>query len=396
MVVAAARNLVDRDETFFTLWRCGYCVAPAWRQRRALQLLISRGTTLLSLMMSKFSKILFLLAAVLLTGTNTIVRAANIQNSQKELCAFSLEGPISQGDAAQLSALVSRSHIDRYDERTSSVCLKSSGGSYAEGLRIAEFVFNHGLSTVIEFGSECYSACAIIFMAGVMPEQIGPMRKLSIGGVLGFHAPYLTMPDQKYSKQQVEDASQSMRSAILGLMQLSLKRTQLHSEEFIKKSLIAKMLEKGPTEIFFVTSISEAARWDIEIYDAADYLAEPNTINIAKNVCNNFHYSNMDKPVAPNTNLSLSVEKYSSKFQKDDYRILVKNAKTNDVVCELYPRARTNDVRVSFFACSYDYWSSKSFGDCREYKTAPAFRVGNFVPYFFKFDPGEVLLKLRN
>jgi hypothetical protein len=223
-------------------------------------------------MMSKVLTKLFLLAAVLLIGVNSIVRAANIQNSNKELCAFSLEGPISKGDADQFSVAVSQSHINPDDERTGSVCLKSNGGSYAEGMRIAELVFSHGLSMVIEYGSECYSACAIIFMAGVMPGQIGPMRKLSIGGVLGFHAPYLTMPDQKYSKQQVEGVSQSMRAAILALVRLSSKRTQLHGGEFFKKGLISKILEKGPTDVFFVKSISEAARWDILIYDAAEHL----------------------------------------------------------------------------------------------------------------------------
>jgi hypothetical protein len=179
-------------------------------------------------------------------------------------------------------------------------------------------------------------------------------------------------------------------------VRLSSKRTQLHSGEFLKKSLISKILEKGPADVFFVKSISEAARWDILIYDAAEHLTKPNNINIANNVCNNFHYSNMDEPVPPNTNLSLSVEKYSSKFQKDDARILVKNAKTNDTICELFPRTFRADDQVKFFACSYDYWSSKSFGDCREYKTAPAIRVGNFVPEFFAYDPAALLVKFRN
>ena len=346
--------------------------------------------------MSKVSAKRFLLVAVLLIGANSIVHAANIQISNKKLCALSLEGPVSKGDADQLSAAISQSHINPDDERTGSVCLKSNGGSYAEGMRIAELVFRHGLSTVIEYGSECYSACAIIFMAGVMPDQIGPMRKLSVGGILGFHAPYLTMPDEKYSKQQVEDVAQGMRAAILALVRLSSKRTQLHGGEFLKKSLISKILEKGPADVFFVKSVSEAARWDILIYDAAEHFTKPNTIDIAKNVCNNFHYSNMDEPVPPNTNLSLSVEKYSSRFQKDDARILIKNAKTSDTVCELYPRTFRADDQVKFFACSYDYWSSKSFGDCREYKTAPAFRVGNFVPDFFEYDPAGLLAKFRN
>jgi hypothetical protein len=59
--------------------------------------------------MSKVSAKRFLLAAVLLIGANSIVRAANIQISNKELCAFSLEGPVSKGDADQMSAAISQS-----------------------------------------------------------------------------------------------------------------------------------------------------------------------------------------------------------------------------------------------------------------------------------------------
>jgi len=133
-----------------------------------------------------------LVGAALFFGVS-IGWAADVQKSNDKLCAFKLEGPISAGDADRLSSAISQSHVDPYDERTGSLCLKSNGGSYAEALKIADLIFERGLSTVVEFGSECYSACAIIFMAGVTSERESPMRKLSAGGVLGFHAPYLSM-----------------------------------------------------------------------------------------------------------------------------------------------------------------------------------------------------------
>jgi|SRR5882724_3232620 len=166
--------------------------------------------------------------------------------------------------------------------------------------------------------------------------------------------------------------------------------------QVLKKSFISKILEKGPKDVFFVKTVFEAARWNILIYDSAQFFAKSDNVTSVKNVCNNFHYSNMDEPFPADTNLSLSVEKYSSKFQRDDVRILVKSSQTNDVVCELYPRTFGADDQVKFFACSYDYWSSKSFGNCREYKTAPAIRVGSFVPEFFTYDPAALLVKFRN
>jgi hypothetical protein len=334
-------------------------------------------------------------STALALGVHTAAHAANIQLSDEKLCAFRINGPIVAGDANQLATAISGSHIDRLDERTGSVCLESNGGSYAEGLKIAELLYTNGLSTVIQFGSKCYSACAIIFMGGVSSEREIPMRKLSVGGILGFHAPYLTVPDEKYSKADVEVAAQGMRAAILSLVQFSAKRTQLSGSEFIKRSLISKILERGPKDVFFIRTIYDAARWDILLFDADQFLRKPGNIEGVKNACTNFHSSNMDEEIPQKLDLSLQLERYSSKFQKDDARILVKNAKTSDVVCELYPRTFRTDDPVKFFACSHDYWSSKSFGDCREYLTAPAIRVGNFVPPFFIYDPTLALLPFK-
>jgi hypothetical protein len=166
--------------------------------------------------------------------------------------------------------------------------------------------------------------------------------------------------------------------------------------DFIKQSLIAKLLEKGPQEVFFVKTISEAARWDILIYDAAKI--DNFSVNAVKNICNNFHYSNMDEPVPPNTNLSVKIEKYSSKFYKDDFRIIVQQRnQKNEVystVCEIY--AKESKIGLMTRVCSFDYWSDRHFGDCREFMTAPAFRVGKFVPDFFALDPDTLLKKFKN
>lgn len=316
--------------------------------------------------------------------------AADVYSTNEKLCAFRLEGTILSGDYNRLLSLINSSRIDQFDERTFTICLKSPGGSYDEAVKISELVFERGISTAITSGSGCFSACAIIFMAGVTQDQIIPLRKLSAGAILGFHAPYLVVPDKKYSKDELEHATQSMRLAILSLVRLSSRQTQLGGGEFLKRSLIARILEKGPRDAFVVTTVAEAARWDILVYDASDHLP-PASDKVAevKNICNNFHYANMDQPVPPDTNLSLKIEQYASRYHKDDFRILVRNNKTNDTVCEIYARSKSGNKKVEFFACSYDYWSSKSFGNCREYKTSPLF--GKYVPEFFTRDPSTAL-----
>jgi hypothetical protein len=336
----------------------------------------------------------FLLLAILLVAYAHAL-AAEISGTNNKLCAFSLEGTIVAGDRDRLSALIARSHLDEWNERTLSLCLKSAGGSYVESLKLAELIYSRGLSTVVADGSECFSACAIVFMAGVFAPKplsgsaryVRPYRKLSAGGILGFHAPYLSLPDEKYSKEQVESAAQSMRKAILALVQLASKETM--EGDFIKKSLIAGILGKGPKEVLFVKTIGEAARWNIEIYDFSEHFPKPSIIDAVQNLCNNFHYSHMDKPIPRNSHFSIKVEQYESKFQPNA-RILARDTNTNDTVCEIYP------MGISFLACSYDYWSSKSFGDCREYKTALLTGRAEVVSNFFTLDPFTLLKKFKN
>jgi hypothetical protein len=328
-------------------------------------------------------------------------RAAEIRETSSQLCAFALEGAIVAGDYDRLSGLITRSRLDTLNERTTSLCLKSAGGSYVEGLKIAELIYSHGLSTVVANGSECFSACAMVFMAGVHAgdsqssptRHISPYRKLSSGAILGFHAPYLSLPDDKYSREQVESATQSMRKAILGLVEFASKETM--GGDFIKKSLIAGILGKGPQEVLFVKTIGEAARWDIDIYDAEEQFPKASNIDTIQNICKNFHYSNMDKAVPRNTTFSLKVEQYESKFPPNA-RILVRDSSTKDTVCEIYPVTMKAIPHVVFLACSYDYWSSKSFGDCREYKSTLLIGRAEFVPAFFTLDPFTLLKRFKN
>src|SRR5271169_6223123 len=54
-----------------------------------------------------------------------------------------------------------------------------------------------------------------------------------------------------------------------------------------------------------------------------------------------------------------------------------------------------SDPRVVYQACAYDYWSSSSFGDCREYKSASLIGKAKFVPDFFILDPTTVLKRFQ-
>jgi hypothetical protein len=164
-----------------------------------------------------FSQVRILIcAACVLPLSIPNVHAATVEETDlKQHCSFTLQGPISDGDFAALrEAFNRRSPIDPLDQRAGGLCLNSPGGSYDEALKISELLYERGIATVVEDGAECYSACAIIFMAGTAPHHLLPLRRLSAGGILGFHAPYISMPDGQYSNQQVEEISQGMRRAV--------------------------------------------------------------------------------------------------------------------------------------------------------------------------------------
>jgi hypothetical protein len=85
-------------------------------------------------------------------------------------------GEIERGDGAKF-----RSEASKYDDVL--VLLESPGGSLADAIDIGETIRLKSYSTAVINGSECNSACALIWLAG-------SPRALSKSGRIGFHAAY--------------------------------------------------------------------------------------------------------------------------------------------------------------------------------------------------------------
>ncbi|MCA1403062.1 hypothetical protein I6F26_00380 [Ensifer sp. IC3342] len=69
------------------------------------------------------------------------------------------------------------------------------GGDFDEGLRIAEFAREYGVSTRVDNDAQCISACAFAFLGGTRElggERPRPSRYLVPGANLCFHAPTLS------------------------------------------------------------------------------------------------------------------------------------------------------------------------------------------------------------
>ncbi len=111
------------------------------------------------------------------------------------------EGPVLDGDTAQLKALFKSSIACTADQlppdggNCAIISLASPGGNYIEGLRLAQFLRDNRIATLVEAGAECYSACAFAFLGGTgysTQPGVGVYvdRMVTPGGILGFHAPY--------------------------------------------------------------------------------------------------------------------------------------------------------------------------------------------------------------
>lgn len=115
-------------------------------------------------------------------------------------------GPVLEGDAEALASLFDE--VLECDVLTlpveggncAVVTLSSPGGNYLEGLKLALLLRDRAVSTVVEAGSSCYSACAFAFLGGSgFSSQAGVGtyndRMVEPRATLGFHAPYFAPAD---------------------------------------------------------------------------------------------------------------------------------------------------------------------------------------------------------
>lgn len=250
------------------------------------------------------------LAALTALWTPVTAQAADIRfaDDPEYGCLVTLDGPIAPGDTQALLAVMQRASTEsRYadtiwftdygdgsppdiDFKTPlNLCLNSPGGALAEAIELTQTV--HGrLGTMIRPGARCESACALVFMAGSYDtgSDIGiqPSRHLHVEGRLGFHAPSLTVPEGSYDAGTVARA-----------YQVSVAATALIFRNLVRfrfpPSLAAKMHETPPEDMFYISTVREAARWGISVIG----IDPPTRYSdaVIKTACANFYRSASDR-----------------------------------------------------------------------------------------------------
>ncbi len=205
-------------------------------------------------------------------------------------CNIRFDGTIQTGDAQKLRKLLPDDRA--YSGVPPVLCLNSPGGSYEEGLKIAKFLLAANVSTGIERGAHCFSACAIIFMAGNTQIEgfLLRRRRLHVLGTLGFHAPYVRPGQATYTSEQLQTMYQEGLRAIGRLIALEPGH---RNDEFFPKQLIVEMLKHGPDDAFLVDTVGKAIEFSIEVAG----VREPRnfdeiSVQMLCNVCDNANNDN--------------------------------------------------------------------------------------------------------
>jgi hypothetical protein len=178
------------------------------------------------------------------------------------------------------------------------VCLDSPGGSYVHGIALARYI-NGRFATRIPQNADCFSSCALVFMAGTMvhPDEVlsrrwyeeerdhpRPDRVLHPLATLGFHAPYLPevgLPETLTPAQAVQDV-QFASSFLLSEAQ----------DMTFPAPLIGEMLRRGPDEFFELTRVGHLNAWEIGLeFDFRPDLSDQLLRNACYLVWNNHSYS---------------------------------------------------------------------------------------------------------
>ncbi len=194
-------------------------------------------------------------------------------------CIATLSGPIVKGDADRLASLLpdlqreidaayaAEQGIQSSDSfslgfQAMRLCLNSPGGSLSEAIRMGDILHDQALGTAVPRGARCESACAVLFLSGTEmitgDGLLGANRVMHATSRLGFHAPSLAVPDNTYSKDQVERA---YKIAIAGLGALSQRK---HAWQ-LSDSLLTTILTTPPEAMTYVETTFDAGRLNIPV-----------------------------------------------------------------------------------------------------------------------------------
>ncbi len=196
------------------------------------------------------------------------------------------DGPIQSGDAKRISEILKQTGFVGYKQpiyqRNVVVDFNSEGGSFAEAIKLMDLFRKEFIQTYVGVGRSCLSACALSFLGGYDAQEGYAVisRTLHPRGKLGFHAPSLSLPGEGSIP-----VSQLTKAYKLALKTVSLMIEQKGKLK-IGDSLIAIILNTPPEDMYLVSTIDDAIRWNISV--AFDDKGKKLNASAVVNVCRNY------------------------------------------------------------------------------------------------------------
>ncbi|MEJ6390476.1 hypothetical protein [Gymnodinialimonas ulvae] len=325
------------------------------------------------------------LCSLLVALTPLDISAAEIELHSSGPCNFSMTGPISQGDYAQLvemrDEVIIRNQMG-WTEGTR-VCLDSEGGSVYEGVRIARFFYEEGVSTYVASGEICLSICGVMFMMGTIrgDEIARPERTLHVGGLLGFHRLYSTMDDAElFTSGEMNEMFNFGVESVFEILELANLRSPSGPGRMLHPDLLQLMLETPPNDMEFIDTVEEVVSFNIRLEgvtpvrtpDAFNYNAACENAIGALTIRPSMYYSGgvMSEEIfslapLPQYSVSTTLESETDVINGEPaYRVRTQRSGYYGSGCAVRSTVNVYEDHRSVSLCGYDERSYTQIGDC--------------------------------
>jgi len=169
------------------------------------------------------------------------------------------------------------------------LCLNSPGGALDEAILIAREVLRpFRVTTILEEGAECLSACALIFMMGQTKEYDGITvfsRYMHYTARLGFHLPQVRFSlGGGLDEQSISSAFDTALDAVVEFLLLATSSNASHIS-YIEGDLLARAFEARGADFYLIDRVDQVGRWNIGVFG----YEPPEQMDLlgARNVCEN-------------------------------------------------------------------------------------------------------------
>lgn len=254
---------------------------------------------------------------------------------------------------------------------------------------MAQFVHQHGIATRVRRDAECYSSCAFLFMAGrsLGAEVDGPRRILSIGGQLGFHAPYLALePRASFSGSETSALATLSLQLIADFIRFSSYTSAFDHRPMFSMSLLQQTLRAGPDQLSLVDTVEEVARWSIELEGPHEMVQLSERYLVQ--ACTNFQAWSFDQPSEAVTDFSwyLPLERSTATLWGQETQFgLVDTGGMEVRSCMVQVH---DEPAAGFAICSRDEFNGVLLGDCEN-------GLAHWWPWYYAMPPSTPLTDLR-